>query len=378
MNFMDIVSALCEYFKSGGTEKKNIGLELEHFVLKKDDVPLAYSKGVEDMLDKASLNFDYIHKEDGRILGMSNNKYSVSIEPGAQLEVSVKPCETPGEISRILDEFYSVFNPIVKETGCRLETTGSLSADMVDKIELIPKKRYSFMDEYFKTSGSMGRYMMRASASCQVSVDYENEEDFIKKFRAAYLISPHLALINASGNLGDDGYLKRIDIWNNVDDKRTMPPRGLFDDNFGFRSYAEYIAGVPAIFVPSENGYAFTNDKTCGELFESYDKSEDMLEHFLSMVFPDVRLKKFIEVRIADSVNKEKAVEYAKLVSGILYNKKAVCDILKRYSGMDCSDIKKAKINIREKGSAAVIYGRNAQEELEYIKELSEGACENK
>lgn len=368
---MDIIDALCRYFKSGETEKKHIGLELEHFIMTDKNMPLSYTDGVENILASVSSGFDEIYKENGRILAMKCNEYSVSIEPGAQLEVSVKPCKSVEEIEAVLEKFYSDFMTIVKSVGASLVNCGALSPDIPDRTEMIPKKRYEFMDEYFKTSGTMGRYMMRSSASTQVSVDYENEEDFINKFRVAYLLTPFLALYSASGKPGEDNYLKRIDIWNNVDNKRTQAPVDLFDNGFGYESYARHIANTPVIFVPSENGYADTGEMTVSEASEKYGADDGYIEHYLSMAFPDVRLKSFIEIRIADSMERKRAVEYCKIVSNIMYSKKAVSKILNRYEGVGLDDIKTAKLNVRKFGEEATVYNRRAKDEMDFILNLA-------
>ncbi len=368
---MDIIDALCRYFKSGETKEKNIGLELEHFVLDEKNMPVSYSKCMENILNAVSGRFEHIYTENGKILAMSRAEYGVSIEPGAQLEVSVKPCENVREIDKVLDIFYRDFLTAVKSVGGKLVNIGALSSDIPDRTEMIPKKRYEFMDEYFKTSGTMGRYMMRSSASTQVSVDYENEDDFINKFRAAYLLTPLLALYSASGKPGEDNYLKRIDIWNDVDNKRTKPPGDLFDNGFGYESYAKHIANTPVIFVPIENGYAYTGDMTVSEASEKYGAGEGYIEHYLSMVFPDVRLKSFIEIRIADSMDRKRAVEYCKIVSNIMYSKKAVSKILNRYEGVGLDDIKTAKLNVRKFGEEATVYNRRAKDEMDFILNLA-------
>ena len=368
---MDIIEALCQRFKSGETEKKYIGLELEHFVMTDNKMPLSYSNGVEKILNSVSSRFDEIHKENGKILAMKCGGYSVSVEPGAQLEVSVKPCENVHEIEKLLDSFYSDFEPVVKEAGGRFVNVGALSPDIPDKTEMIPKKRYEFMDEYFKTSGTMGRYMMRSSASTQVSVDYEDEADFINKFRTAYLLTPFLALYSAKGTPGEDSYLKRIDIWNNVDNDRTLPPRDLFDDSFGYESYAKHIANTPVIFINSDKGYTYTGNMTVADAAKIYGTDENYIEHYLSMVFPDVRLKGFMEIRIADSMDRNKALEYCRIVSNIMYSKKAVSEIQNRYRGVNLDDIKKAKLNVRKFGGDASVYNRRAKDELDFILKLA-------
>ena len=351
----------CEYFAKGFTNEERIGLELEHFVMR-EGRPLNYSDGVCDILAEIADSCTKIFTESGKILGADMGEYTLTLEPGAQLEVSVKPFEDTSEIKRVLDSFYEKAEPILNRYNATLSTIPVVDEDCLADIELIPKERYRFMDKYFLESGTMGRYMMRGSASTQISVDYKSEEDFVKKFRAAYILSPLFALICAGGG----NKFKRLEIWDNVDKKRTYIPKSLFSDDFGFEAYAEELLNVPAIFVPNGDGFLYTEGKTIGELSEIYGIDEGLTEHFLSMVFPDVRLKQYIEIRIADAMPCKKAVDYAELIKRIFYTD-ALDDVLDRYKGVAVSDIINAKNEIRQNGANAIIYGKNAVKETEYL-----------
>lgn len=368
---MDAKRELCRYFESGATPEKRIGIELEHFVIKPDGMPLEYYGGVEGILSDLAAEFDRVFYEDGSILGMVNDEFSLTLEPGAQLEVSICPMDSVDKVKTAFDRFYRMVTPVTEKYGARLVTVPAVSEKQLDGIGLIPKKRYEYMDNYFKTSGTMGRYMMRGTASAQVSVDYCCEADFVRKFRAAYLLSPLFALLLANGEPGSDMYLKRIEIWDNVDEIRTSAPPDLFDEGFGFASYAGHLLSVPAIFVPQNGGYVYTGDETIASLAKRLGTDGGLLEHYLSMVFPDVRLKNYIEIRITDSVNAELAAEYGGLVMSVMYNDAAIDDILSRYAGVGIEDIKRAKKSVRERGVDAAVYGRSAREETAHLFELA-------
>ncbi|MBQ8637074.1 MAG: glutamate--cysteine ligase [Clostridia bacterium] len=358
---MNAKRKLCEYFDEGFTKREYIGLELEHFVMK-NGKPLNYSDGVADILSELAVGSNKIFSEAGNILGADMGEYTITLEPGAQLEVSVSPFDDTGKIKEVLEGFYKKAMPVVRRYGAELSCIPTVSENQLLDIELIPKERYRYMDRYFQKSGTMGRYMMRGSASTQVSVDYQSEADFVKKFRLAYILSPLFALICSNG----EEPLKRLEIWDNVDNSRTYIPSLLFSDNFGFESYAQELLNVPAIFVPEGDGFLYTDDKTIGELWEKYDYDDTMIEHFLSMVFPDVRLKKYIEIRIADAMPPDRAVKYAELIKTIFYTD-ALLELSERYKGVTIEDIKTAKHQIRLKGKNAEIYGRNAGAEAKFL-----------
>ena len=185
---------------------------------------------------------------------------------------------------------------------------------------------------------------------------------FIKKYRLAYILSPFFALFGKG-----DKPLKRIEIWNNTDNERTKIPDGLFESDFGFLKYAKYILSTKPIFIPTDDGFIATGDRTCLDLIK---ENKGNIEHFLSMVFPDVRLKKYIEIRIADAMPLDKAIEYAEFIKGIFYSGK-IDMLLKRYENVRVNDILNAKDEIMNKGFDAVIYLKDAKEELAFLKEVA-------
>lgn len=361
---MNAKNAFCEYFRQGATEKQHIGLEIEHFVMK-NGRPLGYYEGMRDIMGELSQRSKQTFCEGGNLLGCDFGSYALSLEPGSQLEVSVSPMQSAAEILEILNGFYKTVTPAAEQYGVELVTIPVLDEKLLAGVELLPKKRYEFMDDYFKESGTMGRYMMRGTASAQVSVDYENETDFVKKFRAAYLLSPLFAYIMANDG---ENYLKRIEIWNNTDKIRTAVPKSLFSDDFGFVAYADELMKVPAIFVPCNGEYIYTPGAQIGELCGKYGYDKGMIEHYLSMVFPDVRLKNYIEIRIADTAPAPMAAAYAGLVKSIFYTD-ALNYVLERYKEVSVDDIVDAKAELSRRGET--VYGRNIREETEYLFDLA-------
>ncbi len=332
---MDIVESLVGYFKSGETKQERIGLEIEHFVMK-NACPLSFDGGVANILAELSVGARSKFYENGNLIGADLGDYTLTLEPASQMEVSIRPFENTADIYDILQGFYKKAEPVLKKHQATLETIPTLSDELLAKCELIPKKRYEYMDSFFKTSGTMGKNMMQGSTSVQVSVDYKNEADFVRKFRMAYILSPVFAYL-----MSEDKSFRRVEIWDNVDSKRTRIPEDLFSESFGFKSYAKELLEVPAIFV----GEDYTGEKTIGELSCRMPITEKLVEHFLSMVFPDVRLKKYIEIRIADSAGLEKAVEYADLARVIFYTD-ALSELERLFWGASTQSVKADKASL--------------------------------
>lgn len=356
---MDINEAFCAYFADGANKNRRIGIESEHFVLRGDGTVCPYEEGTRRILEELAADFEYKNVTDGHLIGLACDAYALSVEPGGQLEVSISPQENAAEICEVFEAFYAKAVHCLEKYGVRLATFGALEKSRVGQIPLIPKKRYEYMDRYFARIGEYGRYMMRATASCQVSVDYADEADFVNKFRAAYLLTPVFALLAANG--GEGGFLKRLDIWEKTDPGRTRIPSDLFAEDFGFSSYARCVTETPAIFMP---GIGFTGDEKIGSLLEKCEPDNSVIEHCLSMVFPDVRLKKYIEIRVGDAMEYKRAAAYGAFAAAVLY--RGAAETVKYLGVSDTADISRAKDEVRKNAYGAQIYGRPVREIIEF------------
>lgn len=355
---------LTAYFNSGITSAERLGVEIEHFILNADDLAVPYSGkgGVEEILGKHMSEYPDAKAdiEGSHLIGFSTENFKVSLEPGAQYEVSIVPFESIAEIRHTYDEFCNPLKRILKEYGYRLCTEGCQPITRPEDIELIPKKRYQLMDAYFRSIGTDAIEMMRGTAALQVSVDYSSEQDCIRKMRAAQLLTPVLQLLtdNTYRMSAEDSrgplYLKRAEIWSRTDPDRCEVAHGLFDESFGFDAYADYLCSAPLIV----------------------DDPADDPGHVSSMFFPDVRLRQYIEIRGADSMKIDMAIAYAALIKGIMYSARILddCEKLIASRGIKDEDIISARKEIMAKGWEAEIYGKNA---AEFAQEIIEAAAEN-
>ena len=188
------------YIKSGETNTTNLGLEVEHFVVNDDGLQITFdeiSPLIEDIANKIHADIIYM---DGYPVGYYNDRYSVTLEPACQFEISINPYSALSDIEAVYSEFLNLWEPVFAKRGYKIITGGNLPLVELGElspgdIPLSPKKRYKFMDEYFKTSGRYGVYMMRASSSTQVSIDYNSEEDMIRKLRILQKLSPVLMIM---------------------------------------------------------------------------------------------------------------------------------------------------------------------------------------
>lgn len=367
-----------KYLCSGckGVQTEAVGIELEHFVVKKDtgeSAPFYGESGVGELIEQISGNFDKKIYSENILIAVSNTEYSVTLEPSSQLEISIMPTKSIAEAEKIYNGFVKMITPYLEKSGLKLITEGYRPRGRASDLELIPKKRYEYMNAYFEKTGDLGKNMMRATASTQVSVDFSDEADCERKFRVANILSPLFALICDNSKYFEDevysGRMARAYVWENVDgDRCGVVP---FGEKFTFLDYANYIYNKPAILV-FENGKAvFTDNKPISDIYKDKQLTDEEIEHLLSMFFPDVRLKRYIEIRPADSMEIEYVLSYAALIKGIF----ADCTVFD-FKAVTSNDVKKAKKEVIENGFDAYIYGKKAYEICDMMIDCAKNALD--
>ncbi|MCL2355881.1 MAG: glutamate-cysteine ligase family protein [Defluviitaleaceae bacterium] len=358
------LTVLTDFFASGCKKEQFFGIELEHFVVSKETgTPLPYQNGVAEILHRFAPIFGTPIFSDGQIIGITGENAEISLEPASQLEISVRPSSCHEEIRKIYADFFSKISPILSDFNCELLCTGMLKD--AEKLPLIPKKRYELMDAHFKKTGTHGLKMMRSTAAAQISIDYESESDFSKKFRIANVLTPIFSfLCDTTGKMG------RTHIWNNVDPARSgIVPKSL-DEPFGFLDYANYIYDMPPIFIMPENEPVCAGNAPNSEIFAAKILTRADVEHITSMAFPDVRLQNRIEIRSADSLPIEKTLEFAALLKKIFYNEENSDKLLRLTRDVKNIDVIEAKKSLIMHGADAEIYKKPVRTWMQELENL--------
>lgn len=389
---------ISEYIRSGETDSQNLGLEIEHFIINDEGVQIDFHE-ISNLINQVgkAIGADIIYM-DSYPVGYYTGEYSTSLEPSCQFEISINPYDDLETIGSIYKEFRSLWEPIFEEKGYHFEVKGNLPQVELgeitpDDIPLSPKKRYKYMDAYFKRSGKYGKYMMRASASAQVSVDYSSEEDMVRKLNVLQKISPLLMLLmenktdesSTLKGLEDKPHLLRIQEWDDLDPERTGFVPHSFDSDFGYDKMAEVIYHTPLILLTDNGetvnvGHQSAEELVANSIIYRDDMEEDrkkkLIEHFMSMGFFHFRVKKYIEVRVADSVPIDKALGYVALLKGIVYSEESLSKLEKKLSSVDSLDkVQEAVEEIERYGYDAVIYdGRTASEWANALLNLAAGS----
>lgn len=395
--------ALVAYFTEGAKGDKPLGalgVEVEHFVVTAEgEYSVSYAGrsegefGVRDVLAHLADAYpQHTYGLEGDLIGLASDEASITLEPAAQLEISIAPYSSISRILRVYNEFRAKVDPFLAEHGCKLVTSGYHPTARALDLTLIPKQRYRFMNDYFKEIGTRGERMMRASASTQVSVDYQDEADAIRKMRIAQALAPIFASVTDNTAVFEAEpapRLARFALWRNVDNDRCGSVPGLFNEGYSFADYAEWILHTCPIFVtrPSADDPTGPNLRAVygQSAYEAYDEAPMTradIEHVLSMFWPDVRLKNFVEIRPADSLPAPLMAGYAALVEGIFYSQRSLQAIEEAFGVVEGvwpltdDSANQALKSIQEDGAEAVVCGKTLAEWQELIFEIADGALD--
>lgn len=361
---------LIGYFEKGDKYSRKLGFELEHILLKAETgEAVSYSEpgGARDVLVKLSERYERVLKDGDDIIGCESPGDVVTLEPAGQLEVSLGPCATVSEVEQAYLGFRNKLDPILEEFGLMTPMLGYNPSAKVDDLELIPKYRYQCMTKFLGAQAHEGICMMRGTASLQVSIDFRHEADALRKLRMAELIAPVLALMCDNSPVFEAAprtfRVVRTAIWCGMKQDRVCTVPGSLVPGFTFADYADYIMSREAILVPDQNapeGWRYVADKTFDECYADREMTTAELEHALSMVWPDARLKNFVEIRPADAMPIEYCLAYVALVYSLFYNDCNLDALESLLGNVSEEQVRDAKEAIMDDGYAAEVYGRPA------------------
>ncbi len=308
---------LAEYLAQGCKPKADwrIGTEHEKFGYCRDTLkPLPYDgpRSIRAMLEGLRDRYGWAPVEEaGKIIGLVKDGANVSLEPGGQLELSGAPLETIHETCDEVNEHLRQVKGIADELGCGFIGLGAAPHWRHEDMPLMPKGRYKLMDAYMQRVGTHGTQMMRRTCTVQVNLDFGSEADMVQKFRVALALQPVATALFANSPFFEgklNGHKSwRARIWRDLDPARTGMLPFAFEEGFGFERYVDYALDVPMYFVYRDGRYI----DALGQSFRDFMAGKlpalpgevatlsDWADH-LTTIFPEARLKRFIEMRGAD------------------------------------------------------------------------------
>jgi glutamate--cysteine ligase len=244
----------------------------------------------------------------------------------------------------------------------------------------MPKARYRIMREYLPTRGPLALEMMFATATVQANFDFESEADMADKMRTAMGISPVVSAIFANSSLSAgkaSGYVsRRLHAWEETDPDRCGLLEFVFDPGFGYRDYVEWALDVPMFFLVRDGVYRPGGGLTFRRFLERGSEGdratlEDWDRH-LTTVFPDVRLKRFIEVRGADAVPPGLTCSLPALWKGVLYDAEARAEAWALVADVTFAERTAGRSDVARRGLGAELGGRPVLELARELVRISE------
>ena len=314
------IADLTEYLEEGNKpeEKFRIGTEHEKFAFfKADNSPVPYfgDASISALLNGMAQKSGWEPIMDaGNIIGLAENsgQGAISLEPGGQFELSGAPLENLHQTCKESNRHLADLREIAEPLGIRFLGIGGSPKWTLSETPRMPKSRYDIMSRYMPKVGTQGLDMMYRTCTIQVNLDFSSEEDMRRKMQVSLKLQPLSTALFASSPFTDgkpNGLLSwRGDIWRDTDNQRAGVLPAIFNADFGFEDYVTWALDVPMYFVVRDGKYhdctrvtfrQFMNGAMKGELADWEPNMGDWTNH-LSTLFPDVRLKRFLEMRGAD------------------------------------------------------------------------------
>jgi glutamate--cysteine ligase len=310
---------LIEALSSGAKPKSawRVGTEHEKFgFYEADDSPVPYDgpRGIRRLLEamEGLLGWDPIY-DAGNIIGLTDptGLGAISLEPGGQFELSGAPLETIHQTCREVNAHLAQVRECAAPLGIGFLGLGASPLWTRAETPVMPKSRYKIMTDYMPKVGRLGLDMMYRTCTIQANLDFGDEADMVKKMRVGIALQPVATALFANSPFTDgrpNGYLSwRSHIWLDTDADRTGMTPFVFEDGFGFERYVDWALDVPMYFVKRGDRYHDVAGRSFRDLLEGNLKDlpgeratlSDWKNH-LSTLFPEVRLKNYIEMRGAD------------------------------------------------------------------------------
>jgi glutamate--cysteine ligase len=308
-----------------GTEYEKVGVDR----LTGQAIPYFGPRGVNRILREMIERYGWEPDEqDGNIIALSRERTQITLEPGGQIELSGEPCDsihcTYAEFTQHIRELLEICEPL----GITFLGLGMQPVSRLDEIQSVPKQRYRIMGPYMPTVGALGQRMMKQTATVQANIDFLDETDAMLKFRTGMGLAPVLIAMFANSPICDgrlNGYRSyREHIWTDTDKSRQGLLKFAFAPEASFAHYVEYALDVPMYFIIRHHEYINMTGVTFRQ-FLKYGHNgeratvEDWADH-LTTLFPETRIKRYIEVRSVDSQPPELMPALSALIKGAFYD----------------------------------------------------------
>jgi len=346
-------SQLVEYLASGCKSRPEwrLGAEQEQFAYVGEPLrPAHYETGIRVLLESMRDAGWWPVEENGLPIALTRGGASITLEPGGQVEYSSAPFISVHDIDQETATYLQELRHAAGDCGLKFLAMGHQPLHPRSDISWMPKRRYQIMQEWMPRQGNGGLDMMQSTAAMQMTVDFSDEPDMVRKFRVALALQPiaEALFANSPYSLGrkTGSVSHRSKIWSETDPQRCGTLPFVFEDGMGFERYAEYVLDVPMYFVHRNDQYIDASgcsfrDFLVGELSVlpgEKPRVSDWVNH-LTTVFPQVRMKTFLELRGADAGDAQRRMPaLCALWAGILYHDESLAEACERVTNWSADD----------------------------------------
>jgi glutamate--cysteine ligase len=357
---------LAEYMASGCKPKADwrIGSEHEKFGWLTDSrapLPYAGERSISALFAGLEARFGWTPVREGEnVIGLTRNGANVSLEPGGQFELSGAPLATLHEIAAELQNHLDEVRASAAPLGIKFMGIGAAPEWSHETMPVMPKGRYKLMTDYMGRVGTHGTQMMYRTSTVQVNLDFASEADMVQKLRVALALQPVATALFASSPFFDgklNGHKSwRSRIWRGLDNSRTGMLPWAFEDGMGFQRYVDWVLDVPMYFVYRDGKYI----NALGQSFRAFLKGElpampgekptlsDWADH-MTTVFPEARVKKYIEMRGADCGDQAHINGLSAFWVGLMYEQSALDAAWDLVKGFDAETRETLRVAASEK-----------------------------
>jgi glutamate--cysteine ligase len=361
-----------------------IGTEHEKIpFFKADNAPVPYHGdalrgrcGVESLLRAMERGLGWAPINDGpSIIGLFDEKSggAISLEPGGQFELSGAPLASIHATKSEIEEHFTALETIAGPCGIGFLSLGMSPKWSLAETPLMPKQRYAIMARYMPKVGSRGLDMMFRTATVQANFDFSSEADMVKKLRVSLALQPLATALFANSPFADgrlNGFLSmRGEIWRDTDSERTGMLPFAFEPGMGFERYVDYALDVPMYFVKRGAEYhdvagASFRDLLAGALPQMPGERATLSDwaNHLSTIFPEVRLKRYLEMRGADAGPRRFLTALPALFTGVFYDSTALdaaFDLIKAWTAEERDSLRAGAPRL---GLEAMVAGRKLRD----------------
>ncbi len=366
-----------------GTEHEKIGFCVDSL----KPVPYPGSKSIKALLELLLEHSGTPMFEEGNIIAIQRGLASITLEPGGQLELSGAPLKTTHETCMETQNHLALLKDATEKLGIGFLGLGFQPKWSQDEIPWMPKARYAVMKAYMPMVGERGLDMMLRTATVQANLDFSSEADMAKKMRVACCLQPLVTALCAASPFVDgkpSGFLSsRAACWLNTDPARTGIPESVFEDGFGFDSYSEWALDAPMYFILRNGEYINCSGQSFRDFLQGrlpalpgeFPTMDDWELH-VGTLFPEVRLKQFLEMRGADAGLWPWVCSLPALWKGLLYDEAALEQAWQMITDWTHTEVMQLRSEVPRTGFSAPFRNRDVHRLCEQMLDIARGGLE--